>query len=274
MWECDRSCGNLTGHGGNEFSVMDNTARKELCKKYIGGLMMEKALTDGTQPDLSRRAAFLLSTLQSPHHCLIGRDLTVLPEGNERCARTHIREYARKLLEVAGTGDEERDEANGGSIEGVAEPVSVPEPSEDAPPQETKAQKRYLLSTGKFPVFGEQRKHLHAHLATNKPGQGWSAEKYERWLYEKQSEGQKDRHRVCECPKAGCLWTGVKLEKHLMKHGSKANSREMDRLKASSKALSRKEYSRKLQAKEEASGPSSKKMAQSRGTRVFFWGWR
>ena len=36
--------------------------------------------------------------------------------------------------------------------------------------------KRRLLSTGKCPVCGEQKKHLCAHLATRKPGHGWSAE--------------------------------------------------------------------------------------------------
>ena len=36
--------------------------------------------------------------------------------------------------------------------------------------------KRRLLSTGKRPVCGEQKKHLRAHLATRKPGHGWSAE--------------------------------------------------------------------------------------------------
>ncbi|KAK3747207.1 hypothetical protein QZH41_004121 [Actinostola sp. cb2023] len=34
--------------------------------------------------------------------------------------------------------------------------------------------KRPLLSTGKCPVCGEHRKHLRAHLATNKPGHAWT----------------------------------------------------------------------------------------------------
>ncbi|XP_031559863.1 uncharacterized protein LOC116296048 [Actinia tenebrosa] len=106
----------------------------------------------------------------------------------------------------------------------------------------TCVKKRPLLSTGECPVCGERRKHLRAHLATNKPGHGWSSEKYEQWLFQKQSEQRKDRHRIRACPAKKCTWSGVKLERHLnVHHDIDIGSEKMARLKAKSKIISKKE---------------------------------
>jgi len=75
-------------------------------------------------------------------------------------------------------------------------------------------------------------------MQTQQAGHGWSAEQYEKWLYTKQAEQRKDKHRKRFCPQKNCVWSGVKIVNHLNRqHGVAVESKEMAQLRSRSKVV-------------------------------------
>lgn len=69
----------------------------------------------------------------------------------------------------------------------VSDPDDSRPPDTEGPPRaRSKTKPRTLVSTGKCPVCGQEKRHLRAHLMTKKNDHGWSASKYKQWLTQSQ----------------------------------------------------------------------------------------